>query len=322
MTSSSEHAAGGMDGLASDHGFLPSNKMERSIMDSMEGFEDEDGNRNTFLKAEDPDMPVFRQYRANTGVRGVQEDAKRHYAMFALQQRADAARRQEQVRRLMDRHGRMLQNTEPAPGEAEGEEDDDDDDFEDEEFLRYKLERLKQMQQLTQASAAMPTFGSVVRLDDVLQYPDAVDKVGCSTTYVVVHLHEEYLAPCVRLSCHLEQLAAKYDQVKFVEVCAHEAKETLDPAELPVLLAYQAGEFVASQYKVGKDLGEKLDEAHVEELLLKRLGVRLTASSAMKAADDAALQRMRELGFDDGANQRLGDGDESEHSEDEATHGR
>ena len=301
--SSSDHGAGGMDhhGLASDHGFLPSNKLERKIMDSSEGFEDEDGNTNGFLKFDDPDMPVFRQQRFGSGVKGVLEDSRNHYAMFALQQRADEARRQEQLRRLSQRHGRLLDQVQETAAQlqeeaAEGEEDDE---FEDEEFLRYKLARLRQMQEHTAASAALPTFGALVRLDDVLDYPEAVDKVGSPSTFVVVHLYEDFLPACARMTIHLAALAAKYDQVKFIEACASEAREGFDPAELPLLISYQAGKFIASQSRVGSDRGDKLTPTHVEEVLLKGLGVRLSASQAMRAADTAALQRIHELGLED-----------------------
>ena len=44
--------------------------------------------------------------------------------------------------------------------------------------------------------------------------PKAVDNAGSPSTYVIVHLQEDYLESCVRLGFKLEELAAKYDQVR------------------------------------------------------------------------------------------------------------
>ena len=57
----------------------------------------------------------------------------------------------------------------------------------------------------------------------------------------------------------------------------------------------------------GTSYGGALTEEHVEDVL-RRMGVRLSAGSAMREADAMALQRLRELGF---ADQRDGDGEEA-----------
>ena len=87
-------------GLASDHGFLPAAGLEREISKWVDGIEDEDGKRSGFLKEDDPDMPTVRPKKLSTGVKGVMNDARKHYAMFALQQQADLVRQSEINRRL------------------------------------------------------------------------------------------------------------------------------------------------------------------------------------------------------------------------------
>ena len=75
-------------------GHLPSDPMERKILNAIEGIEDEDGRPEGFLKQDDEDMrAVFRTQRVNTGPKGVREDAKRHYAMEKLKAQAEAVRR-------------------------------------------------------------------------------------------------------------------------------------------------------------------------------------------------------------------------------------
>ena len=176
----------------------------RKILNAIEGIEDEDGNAPDFLKTDDPEMVAFRPRRANTGAKGVIEDAKRHRAMSILQAQAERVRLQEQLKRAA--------NPTVKPYGEELDEDEDDDE-EDEEFRKYKLERLKEMQKSAQASAGLPTFGAVESCP-ALQMPKAVDNAGSPSTYVIVHLQEDYLESCVRLGFKLEELAAKYDQVR------------------------------------------------------------------------------------------------------------
>jgi len=275
-------------GLASDHGHLPSNGMERTISAFVDGIEDEDGRTCPMFRHDDEDMPVVRPKKAPaSGAKCVLEDAKKHYAMFALQQKAELERRKLAAQR---------QTMVVKPADQQ-DEDEDEEDEDDEEFMRYKMERLKQMQQAAKATAMLPTFGHLECVD-VLEYPGMVDNVGNDRTFVVVALHEDYLPASVRLKFKLEAIAAKYDQVRFISVCAHDANEELSDEVLPILLVYQAKEYVNSEDRVGHTQGARLTEGHVEELLM-HMGVRLTAASAMRDADAAALQRMRELGYDE-----------------------
>ena len=268
--------------------------MEREIMRAHEGIEDEDGNTSNFLKKDDPDMPRFVQQRSNTGVKGVMEDSRQHYAMFALQQQADIVRRRAEVQRLA---GKGVKPVDVTDGGSEGGSDDEFDDDEDAEFMAYKLERLKQMQRQAAQSSRLPSFGRLESID-VFDYPEAVDNPGSDQTYVVVHLSEEHVAPCVRLNLLLEAIAARYDQVRFLNVCASDARESLTPSELPILIAYQAGQYLGSIDKVGREKGDALKQEDVEEHLMRDLRVRLTAAAAMREADMAALERIQEMGLE------------------------
>ena len=290
-------------------GHLPSDKMERAILNASEGIEDEDGKTNGFLKQDDDEMAVFRQQRVNTGPKGVIEDQRRHVAMQKLVAQADSVRQKEQLRRAANPTVR------PA-----GEEEDDDEDEDDEEFRKYKLERLREMQKTAAASVGMPSFG-VVETVAALDMPKAIDTVGSRQTYVVVHLQEEYLASCVRLTYKLGELAKTYDQVRFLNVKASEAKPDLDPAELPLLIAYQDGSYLADARKVGRAEGDGLTSEKVAEQLMA-MGVRLQAASQMKAGEAAALRKMRELGLGadaaGGSREEEEEDDEEEEEEEEA----
>lgn len=224
--------------------------MEREILNAMDKQEDEDGKRSALIGStiDEDDRPegvylseqskiMFKPREYNTGPKGVRVDEKKFRAHQALQREADLARQQEMVKK---------QAIQIKPIALD---DEDDDEFEDDEATRrYKLERLAQMQQAATSTAHLKKFG-FLELIGVEDYIDRVDGAGHPQSFVVVHLYEEYLAPSVRLNFKLEELARKYDQVCFVAVPATDAKEGLDPEELPILIAYQGGEFVSSEIK-------------------------------------------------------------------------
>ena len=170
------------------------------------------------------------------------------------------------------------------------------------------------MQQQVAASVHLPTFGRVEDMD-ALDYPAAVDHPGSDQTFVVVLLHEDYLAGSVRVRCRLEDVAKQYDQVRFLCVCAHDAKETLEDTDLPIMLAYQGGKYIGSQLRVGHAEGSTLTGDQIEGIL-RRMNVRLTAASAMREADSAMLQRLRDLGIDN-PNQADADNDSDEERSDD-----
>ena len=102
--------------------------------------------------------------------------------------------------------------------------------------MKYKLERLKQMQAAAAVSAKLPTFGQLFVMPWT-EYTNQIDTPDngrpSPDTPVVVHLFEDFMADCVRLNFRLEKIAAKYDHVKFLCVCASDVKKDLDPEELP-----------------------------------------------------------------------------------------
>ena len=65
------------------------------------------------------------------------------------------------------------------------------------------------------------------------------------------------------------------------------------------MLGYQDGKFTGSAIKVGLAQGDALEVSDVEELLRGQCGVKLSGSTNMNAKEQAALNRMRELGIDE-----------------------
>lgn len=294
------------------NGHLPSNRLEREILNAIDGFEDDDGNKSTFLIPDaGPSDTVFRPQQANTGVKGCRADARQHAILQQLQRQADAVRQKELLRRQAN-----------ATVKPVGDSDDDDEVEEEEEFKKYKMERLREMQRHAATSAQAPRFGAVetISVDEyvaAVDCADLLDQPGSNQTYVVVHLQEAHVASCVRLHHRLEELAKKYDQVRFLSIEASEAKRDMDEAELPALVVYHNnGEFKASEKRVGRDAGDAFTTDAAEQTLL-RLGVRLSSACAMRAADAAALSRLQQMGLSGGREPEDGV-DEDEDAEEEA----
>jgi len=255
-----------------------------------EGCEDEDGRRidlgGAFHATSDgPEHIVHQRDRYTGGPKGVLADARSAMEQSRLNRQADAVRHIE-LRRLA-----TLRESGTEPAEAS-----DSEDGETEEFRRYRLARLKELHAEARATAALPTYSGVRELSQD-EYVAAVEEVDPST-FVVVLLHEPHLAPCVRLGLRLRALANKYDQVQFVSIRASEAGSSLGDTNLPALVAYRSGDYMESEVQVHLTLGEELPLPQLEQLI-EQMGVRLTCSVAMRAADAVLLDRLRGEAGDD-----------------------
>ena len=111
----------------------------------------------------------------------------------------------------------------------------------------------------------------------------------------MVHMMEEHIAACVRLDFRLAELARKYDHVRFLSLCATEARPHTDVDTLPLLVVYRGGEYLSHQEKVNSlpGVGDDLKLAGVEALL-RQLGTKLTSSVALSARQQEQLERLQE----------------------------
>lgn len=178
--------------------------MEREILNAIDGVEDEDGNKSRLIgpsldDVSEQEKVMFAPRQYNTGVKGCIVDEKRHRAQLILQRQADQVRAQEALRRS------AMGGVRPVDNFVEEEDEFHDDD--DKITARYTRERLQQMQAAA-STAQLPTFG-FLELIGVEDYLERVDGAGHRKSFVVLHLHEDYLAPCVRLNFKLEELAKR-----------------------------------------------------------------------------------------------------------------
>jgi len=138
-----------------------------------------------------------------------------------------------------------------SPNDKEKDEEDildEDDEF----FNQWRDERMKQLQEQLgknnqqfkkeekNTANYQKIFGQYYRIGKS-QYVDFIDSES-ESTYVVLHLYDNHNRDCTRLNSCLEDIAKKYNKIKFGHIIATEAKEDFDEFALPVLIIYKGGQ--------------------------------------------------------------------------------
>jgi hypothetical protein len=199
---------------------------------------------------------------AKTGVKGVLDDYKR------AQMNADKLKMRERIAAQRAQHrmafgASQLQlavgdsdapptrpmnqwGSESAAGPSkkaaaadEGSDSDffSDDDDDEEAFRQYRANTMAAV------ANALPTFGSYERVSTVQEFAH-LTKTTHELIYVVCHLYQNHIEPCVKLHFALEALATAFDHVCFVRLRAKDAKKGMSDLGLPTLLVYKGGECV------------------------------------------------------------------------------
>ncbi|KAJ3151406.1 hypothetical protein HDU86_006106 [Geranomyces michiganensis] len=188
---------------------------------------------------------------AKTGPKGVIADRKFH-------ERQERARREIKNRKDWDRAdskalssgwlARQVAADAAGALNADKEDEEEDIDEEDEDAAYLASYRAKRLAQLANTANA-PRFGSVISLDSSDAYLHAIDDAPPSTL-VIIHLYDHRIEPCRLVDALLTQLASRRPAVKFCRIEAGVADETFDRIALPTLIAYRAGDTVATAMRV------------------------------------------------------------------------
>ncbi|ELR17514.1 phosducin, putative [Acanthamoeba castellanii str. Neff] len=155
-------------------------------------------------------------------------------------------------------------------------------DPDDPEFIRLYRER--RMQELL--ASQRKTFGFFKSIT-ASQFSDEIDREVESGAFVVIHLHQKYLAMSVRMNYVLQKLAQKFLYVKFLRIIATDADAQYDDYALPTLLIYKNGDLVTSLIRVTDELPDNWDQDDVEVLMAK-YGVLHSKIVATSNRSDAA----------------------------------
>eukprot|EP00574_Skeletonema_japonicum_P009133 CAMPEP_0201717692 /NCGR_PEP_ID=MMETSP0593-20130828/3380_1 /ASSEMBLY_ACC=CAM_ASM_000672 /TAXON_ID=267983 /ORGANISM="Skeletonema japonicum, Strain CCMP2506" /LENGTH=277 /DNA_ID=CAMNT_0048207811 /DNA_START=80 /DNA_END=909 /DNA_ORIENTATION=+ len=205
--------------------------------------------------------PMPLRSKGNTGVKGVIADYKE-------------AQREEQLQKVEDHlenMQRLQRATQPSirPRDNASDErniqqiDNDSDDDEDDEFL--KKFRMQRIAQLKETSNALPTFGTLSSKspEDYVQLVDDMDP----RVFVIVHLYEPSIAASRMLHSALDKVAQIMEHAKFIEVNALDANPNLDLICLPAILIYKRGELVNNMIKFTDGLPKAFTVEDVTEAL-------------------------------------------------------
>lgn len=124
-------------------------------------------------------------------------------------------------------------------------------DSEDEAFLKYRMAKMKAIQD------DMPTFGAFERVT-VQQMAQAVKAVH-ELTWVVIHVYQNHVPACVKMNLVLEDLAPQFEHVHFLRIRSKEAMPNFDDIGLPLILAYRGGKQIHSFLRVHEAMGKGAD---------------------------------------------------------------
>ncbi|KAI8585688.1 thioredoxin-like protein [Geranomyces variabilis] len=208
---------------------------------------------------------------AKTGPKGVIADRKFH-------ERQERARREIKTRRDWDRaDGKALSSgwvarqiaadaAAAADGDDDGDANEDEDEDIDQDAAYLASYRARRLAQLARAAHG-PRFGSVISLDTSDAYLQAIDDAP-PAVLVIIHLYDNRIESCRLVDTLLVQLALRRPAVKFCRIEAGVADETFDRIALPALIAYRAGETVATAMRVLDEVDgwKRSGRCNVEEL--------------------------------------------------------
>lgn len=206
-------------------------------------------------------MMPLRPTGNNTGVKGVIADYKEAQREEQLQKAKDHLENMQRLRRATQPAIRPRDNDVSDDRKIQQLDSDSDDD--DDEFL--KQFRMQRIAQLKEQSNALPTFGTLSSKSpyDYVQLVDDMDP----RVFVVVHLYEPSIASSRMLHSALDRVAQTMEHAKFIEVNALDANPNLDLICLPAILIYRGGELVNNMIKFTDGLPKAFTVEDVREAL-------------------------------------------------------
>lgn len=165
--------------------------------------------------------------------------------------------------------------------ESDEESDSDLDDEDDAFFQKYKRDKINLIKN------SLPTFGKFYRVERAAFIKETEDVHELA--WVVVHLYENHLSPCIKLNLILEDLAPQFNHVKFIRVRSTDLVENFASVALPLLMLYRGGKVVKNLPRFHMMLKHKWEDADVVRQLAKE-GV-LNQALYKPPTDKAALRR-------------------------------
>lgn len=198
----------------------------------------------------------------NTGVKGVIADYKEAKREEQLQKAEDHLENMQRLQRATQPAIRPRDNALDDKKIQQLDCDSDDDDDDDEFLKQFRMQRIAQLKEKSNAS---PTFGTLSSKcpEDYVQLVDEIDP----RIFVIVHLYEPSIAASRMLHSALDKVAQTMEYAKFIEVNALDANPNLDLICLPAILIYRGGELVNNMIKFTDGLPKAFTVQDVKEAL-------------------------------------------------------
>jgi len=230
-----------------------------TALDSDEENQDKEQNNETFPQ-NNITQPIIRS-KGNTGVKGVLADYASQQELNRIENELRSLKTSWKLKQTA--LSGTIQNSVAEKQENEGTTSDDDQFLEDDTFIQeYRQKRMIELQQ-----SQLPCFGFVQGICRD-QFVDCIDNESPST-FVVIHLYQDYIPACRKVNKYMFSLAQKYRRVKFVKIVSSEADINYDDIALPTLLVYKAGQLFTCLLRITDQIGNTFDIDHLETLLIK-----------------------------------------------------
>eukprot|EP01017_Pseudomicrothorax_dubius_P036382 TRINITY_DN5201_c0_g1_i14.p1 TRINITY_DN5201_c0_g1~~TRINITY_DN5201_c0_g1_i14.p1 ORF type:complete len:244 (+),score=86.15 TRINITY_DN5201_c0_g1_i14:75-806(+) len=158
-----------------------------------------------------------------------------------------------------------------------------EDDLEEDVLNQYMKKRMEEIKE----QSSKPRFGKVLEIskqDYVTEVNEAPKGVP-----VVIHLYQDYVTECRVINERLNDLAAKYQHVKFIRSVATRCVENFPDSKCPTMIFYQDGKILSQVTNADKQIG-KLTVENVERLLARQ-GV---IPSLEEDEEDAEVRQLQE----------------------------
>jgi hypothetical protein len=210
---------------------------------------------------------------SNTGPKGVKADYKEAQRnTVTIRMREKMIRERELEALATGRKEIIYETAAPAPVQKHRPNESSDEDSDEEEFQKFKMERIKL------AQAALPVYGVCERLSRA-QWTDTIKNTH-ELVYVVAHLYENDIPACTKLNLCLEAMAPRFPHVRFCRVRSTEAIKGYSRAGLPAIIVYKAGNMVHSFVRVTDSIGP-INDLSVAQFFAKQGIFRDQATAAV-----------------------------------------
>ena len=148
-----------------------------------------------------------------------------------------------------------------------------EDDLDDDYLKEYRKKRMEEMK----AASMKPYFGKVIEISK----EDYIKEVTNATkdVFVVLSLYQDYIQESLLINKHLEILAAKYTDVKFVKIIATKCIEKFSDDNCPAMIIYR-------NTKVQKQLIPLKHFVKLRDITVKELEKMLAGIGVVKVDED------------------------------------